>query len=380
MSTAAVVIPVYKENLNGFEKISLAQVRKILGRYQIIFVAPEGKIFSYFDEGDKIVHFPQKFFQNVDTYSKMMMTLDFYEKFLDYDFILIYQLDAFVFADKLEYFCGLGYDYIGAVWIRNTRFVITYNEKKFRPKVGNGGFSLRRVKSFCNLLKNHAEFAAQQNYFAEDSFFSFAGAVFADEFKVAPVKVANEFSVEMLPARVVKKNGGELPFGCHDWDNFSADFYIETIPKFGHDLSKLKYHLKTEDELIVTYHMIWTMQYRLVRRLLNGQDVAQYLPKKFYASMRVVQSPVTTAIMNSLQREIGEHIGEIFLYDSNDLQSLINDLSTAETPNLLVMPDSKIDDETLEKLEVRGIEYGKIISFWQEYVNYCVELFHGLGK
>ena len=33
--------------------------------------------------------------------------------FLEYQYMLIYQLDAFVFEDKLDYFCELGYDYIG---------------------------------------------------------------------------------------------------------------------------------------------------------------------------------------------------------------------------------------------------------------------------
>ena len=34
----AVVIPTYKEELDEFEKISLAQVRKVLGKYPIIFL------------------------------------------------------------------------------------------------------------------------------------------------------------------------------------------------------------------------------------------------------------------------------------------------------------------------------------------------------
>lgn len=101
---AAVVIPVYKEELDEFEKISLAQARKILGKYQFVFVAPEGKIFSYFESGDAIVHFPQQFFQSPQTYNRLLMSPLFYEPFLSFDYILIYQLDAFVFYDALEFF------------------------------------------------------------------------------------------------------------------------------------------------------------------------------------------------------------------------------------------------------------------------------------
>ncbi|MBQ7630124.1 MAG: hypothetical protein IJS81_07940, partial [Selenomonadaceae bacterium] len=103
LNNAAVVIPVYKENLNEFEKISLAQVQKVLGNYQIIFVAPRGKNFSYFTQGSKIYFFQPQFFQSDKTYSELMKSPIFYKSFLEYKYILIYQLDAFVFSDELEY-------------------------------------------------------------------------------------------------------------------------------------------------------------------------------------------------------------------------------------------------------------------------------------
>ena len=36
-----VVVPVYKEALNEFENISLKQLYRMLGNYDIVFVAPE---------------------------------------------------------------------------------------------------------------------------------------------------------------------------------------------------------------------------------------------------------------------------------------------------------------------------------------------------
>ena len=115
MANAAVVIPVYKENLSEFEKISLQQAQKIFGgKYPIIFFAPAGKTFSYFNVANRVIYFPQQFFQSGAAYNALMMNPGFYKVFFEYDYILIYQLDAFVFSDKLEYFCNLGYDYIGA--------------------------------------------------------------------------------------------------------------------------------------------------------------------------------------------------------------------------------------------------------------------------
>ena len=44
----------------------------------------------------------------------MLLTADFYRRFTDYEYILIHQLDVFLFEDKLLEFCDMGYDYIGA--------------------------------------------------------------------------------------------------------------------------------------------------------------------------------------------------------------------------------------------------------------------------
>ena len=112
----AVVIPIYKEKLDDLEKISLAQCRKVLKNYPIIFVAPEGKNFSYLEPGDMVIQFHPQFFQSVKSYSNLLMLPMFYEPFLSFDYMLIYQLDAFVFYDALEEFCQLSYDYIGAPW------------------------------------------------------------------------------------------------------------------------------------------------------------------------------------------------------------------------------------------------------------------------
>ena len=108
MSTkVAVVVPVYRE-LNELEKISLAQCRKVLSRYPLIFVAPEGKTFSCFESGDMVAYCPARYFQSTKTYSELLMSPQFYETFAGFDYMLIYQTDAFVFYDALEEFCALG--------------------------------------------------------------------------------------------------------------------------------------------------------------------------------------------------------------------------------------------------------------------------------
>ena len=103
-----------------------------------------------------------------------MLSFNFYESFLDYKYILIYQLDAFVFKDDLIFWCNKNYDYVGAPWIAsisNNPFTLLLNkissifdskEKKERKKiffkVGNGGFSLRKVASHYQISKENEKY------------------------------------------------------------------------------------------------------------------------------------------------------------------------------------------------------------------------------
>ena len=77
-------------------------------RYPLIFVVPNDKNFSYFQPNDKVARLPPQFFKTLKAYNQLMMSTEFYKMFSDFDYILIYELDAFVFSDKLEYFCNLG--------------------------------------------------------------------------------------------------------------------------------------------------------------------------------------------------------------------------------------------------------------------------------
>jgi hypothetical protein len=61
----------------------------------------------------------------------------------------MYHLDSLVFNSNLHYWCNLNYDFIGAPWIKGPDLPWLREEG-----VGNGGFSLRKVKSFLNLLNS----------------------------------------------------------------------------------------------------------------------------------------------------------------------------------------------------------------------------------
>ena len=155
-----VVIPIYKTELLDFEIKSLNQCVKILGHHSIVFVQPESLDASSINFEGRISSekFPDHYFKSVFGYNRLMLTDSFYERFVHSKYILIYQLDAYVFKDELLYWCSKDYDYIGAPWIASPdkgikKLLSLFDSKKKKErskifyKVGNGGFSLRKVSS-----------------------------------------------------------------------------------------------------------------------------------------------------------------------------------------------------------------------------------------
>jgi hypothetical protein len=375
----AVVIPIYKEELDDLEKISLAQVRKVLGKYPIIFVAPEGKNFSYLEPGEMLVQFHPQYFQSVKTYSQLLLSPFFYEPFLNFDYILLYQLDAFVFYNTLEDFCQLGWDYIGAAWPyhawKGTRTPKT-------PRIGNGGFSLRKVHACHKLLNRIIKLPVYTKLlenFLEDGIFAVCGMSDEKDFNVAPVEVANLFAMEWYPNRCVKKLGYKLPFGCHGWTKFSADFYIKLFTQFGYDLSLFKNMLGNLDEASLPINLTKIAMDRLIRRVEQGQTISKYLPTKRFASVRVIKSLDAMKILAQLIAEENSLADKIFIYDEKDFRDLIDDVTLENLPHLVIVSD--YDKSLTKAIENKGLIYSRhVLSFRQEYLKVQEKLFHNLGR
>lgn len=247
MKQVAVVIPFYKNILTEMEKISLKQCFKILGSYPIIAIKPF-KLDLSFLEGQvvfsEIISFDNNFFENIKGYNGLMLSPSFYEIFLQYEYILVYQLDAFVFSDQLTYWCQQNYDYIGAPWLVPANNLFNYTilsikghiyrkfdiRKKGVPKnnqlnnaVGNGGFSLRKVKVLHQLSLKFKDLATEyiakeRQEFNEDVFWSIAMPYNKQHINIPHYKIALKFSFERNPDLAFKMNKGRLPFGCHAWD------------------------------------------------------------------------------------------------------------------------------------------------------------------
>ena len=232
MKKVAIVIPIYKSTLTHNEEKSLLQCQRILGKHPIIFVAPNSLNLNFLAKWDieySAIRFEDQYFKSPKTYNKLLTNRKFYQAFLNYEFILIYQLDAYVFEDNLLSWCAKGYDYIGAPKLRNHHLT---DKLSCEPIVLNGGLSLRKIKPIIRYITIYNLFFKE--WLAnEDMMFSFAQKrVYLLRFllKLPHWKEALSFSIEKNPS-ISYEILGKLPFGCHAWERYNPNFWKQFIPQ-----------------------------------------------------------------------------------------------------------------------------------------------------
>jgi hypothetical protein len=278
-ASVIILIISHKEELTENELLSLRQCYKILGSYPIRILTPKGNSVDFYRTylPDPVFDFiePDRL-SNYQKFNNYKISLELYQKFSDYELILFYEPDAFVFKDELKSWCKAGYDYIGAPWFETKRDGSIYIND-----VGNGGFSLRNVKSSIQILRELRYLEVLEQYSTlnwkgllprlpklikmllksrkresnfernfrghEDGFWcryaqvrlntlscnkdfnKFAKLFIKNDFKIAPVQQALKFSFEANPQLLYKMNGGKLPFGCHAWEKFDPIFWKSFI-------------------------------------------------------------------------------------------------------------------------------------------------------
>lgn len=260
----AIVVPSHTPSLTRDERISLAHLERHLGAYDRYLAVPRS--YAEGPPGFELKRFPDRYFATKLAHQAMMLSQGFYRAFSEYRYILVYHLDCLVFADELLEWCRRDYDYIGAPW-----FDVKFVE---RPTVGNGGFSLRKIEAFLDVLSSRRLWLDPYDYWArywaekpwsirlfnlprrwlkrsvtfngvrwetrrwlrgtntsraygphEDIFWSFVATHYSPDFRIAPVDEALRFSFEVHPRRCFELNRRRLPFGCHAWPLYDRRFW-----------------------------------------------------------------------------------------------------------------------------------------------------------
>jgi hypothetical protein len=265
---AAVTVPVYKAHPSADEKASFLQLLSVLGRHRIVVFTHEELDLTEYSAlaGDlifEVVYFAREYFKSIDGYNRLLCSPVFYEKFDSYKFVLIYQLDAWVFKDELLYWCDLDYDFIGAPW-----FASPPNEDLpgAFTGIGNGGFSLRKISAHLKALKSfyyllpanrllldffrgkigrfglkmlykdlvrhnstHYSVRPAGGLMNEDVFWGLVIKRNFKWFRAPDVITASRFSLEVNSRKYYELNGRRLPFGCHAWRVYEPEFWEKHI-------------------------------------------------------------------------------------------------------------------------------------------------------
>ena len=258
MGKVIVVIPVHKEVPSAYELISFKQCIKILGNHPISILAPKElnlNVYKTICPTIIIKTTAPKWFESVKAYNDFKKHISFYTLFKKYEFILTYELDAFVFSDDLLFWCNKGYDYIGAPWFEN--FALANSASKLIG-VGNSGFSLRKNSSlqwyisrfiqkstyyhsrnillkvigifeyyFSHLLSkfNYNSSILKYSNEPEDFFICYRLKSKFSKLNIAPIEQAIKFSFEVNPEILFQINNETLPFGCHAWWRYNIEFW-----------------------------------------------------------------------------------------------------------------------------------------------------------
>ena len=104
-NSVVIVIPIHSECPSEFELISFQQCYKILYNYSIKIIAPQGlnlKEYRKYVPNIDVLYIPPKWQSSIEMYNKLKLSKYFYSLFKEFNFLLTYELDAFVFKDDFR--------------------------------------------------------------------------------------------------------------------------------------------------------------------------------------------------------------------------------------------------------------------------------------
>jgi len=257
----------YKAALSLEERLSVDRAVETLGRHAICLIGPRHlcdhlkSLRRHYGRGVQSSTFDTRYFAGIDGYNALMRSRRFYAAFASFSHVLIAQTDTLVLRDELEAWCQEDYSYVGAPWFAG-------GSQPRQPLeflgVGNGGFSLRRIADFLrvlgqprripNFIKSQKggtgdkgntvrrikhEWLLAYNFEPlfptsnEDFFWGILVPAACPFFRVPGLAAASRFAFEVEPRQLYALNGGQLPFGCHAWERYDRDFWLQVLPELG---------------------------------------------------------------------------------------------------------------------------------------------------
>lgn len=287
--SCVVVIPIYTLVLTCSEKAALLHCVEQLIHYDIFFLHKQSisaaSIFKAIplseEQSRSCLSGPiaDHWLMTVRTYSSLLFQGWFYRMFEEWDYMLIFQQDAWLLGgeEELAGWINKGYTYIGAPWTGHL------GPDTPDTGVGNGGFSLRHIDAMIRicesarskyspvfrwrrlayrmtLFRRYHLFPSSQwplifckrlvvfiamsfgwhntlIYFArivgtqEDHLISLFAPLVYPWMRVPSMAEAAAFSVETNPRQTCAHYQVKRPLGCHAWAKHNREFWLETYPE-----------------------------------------------------------------------------------------------------------------------------------------------------
>lgn len=240
-SKIVIIIPIYSLVLKGYEIKVLDNLSSLCKDYEIYFIHPQSlnldKEELFLSYNFKCLSFEDGYFKDIAGYNRLCLSYSFYDSFKDFDYLLIHQLDAFIFENAFEKWISQNYDYVAPPWVGIDAFKFirgTYENNVpilLKAKllalhksifghdflVGNGGISLRKIKTFKRVLRLFASQAKSWPY-NEDLFYSIHIPAHYPLFRIPSFQKALAFGFDLNPLQAFELNGYELPMSAHGFD------------------------------------------------------------------------------------------------------------------------------------------------------------------
>lgn len=287
--SCVVVVPIYTLKLTCSEKTGLLHCIEKLSNYNIFFLhkqsIPAASIFECISlsaaqaESCRFAAIADEWLLSTRTYSLLLFQGWFYRMFEEWEYMLIFQQDAWVLGsgEELAQWINKGYTYIGAPWTGHL------GPDTPDTGVGNGGFSLRHVGAMIRICesvktsyvpvfrwgklayrmtlfrryhlfplaqwplifcKRFVVFVAMSfgwnntlAYFSrivgtqEDHLISLFAPLVFPWMRIPSMAEAAAFSVETNPRATCAHYQVQRPFGCHAWSKHDREFWLSTFPE-----------------------------------------------------------------------------------------------------------------------------------------------------
>lgn len=251
-----VIIPVHKPVIAADEAISLLACKIHLSGYNCYLVYPDGmdtSAYTGIHPGLLLKPVNADWLSSIEKYNKMKVSIGFYQLFAKYEYMLTYELDAYIFNSDLEKAGAFAFDYIGAPFFEG--YWAAKPGAAFMAG-GNSGFSVRNIQScvkalaslkkyrthwlfYKMLLSRSSRLRANLNKWTKGKYEVFITGRFAFDFEgfhlnedviwseiipqlvpsfsIADPISALRFSFEYNLEDSLGLNNGNLPLGCHAW-------------------------------------------------------------------------------------------------------------------------------------------------------------------